>query len=100
MASTHATAGDFWRLAEEAERRGVRILVEPFSGERFATRATCDGQAGMPRGRRADRRGLARADRRQGCLRLPGQVADVVVQALDGHASTCRPWAGDAADAV
>jgi hypothetical protein len=37
MGTTVATPGDFWRLAEEAERRGVRILVEPISGEHFAT---------------------------------------------------------------
>ncbi len=37
MASTVATPTDFWRLAEEAEQRGIRILVEPISGEHFAT---------------------------------------------------------------
>ncbi|MDP9370200.1 MAG: hypothetical protein M3Q03_18335 [Chloroflexota bacterium] len=37
MASTVATPRDFWRLAAEAERRGIRILVEPISGEHFAT---------------------------------------------------------------
>ncbi len=37
MASTTAVPMDFWRLAEEAERRGIRILVEPISGEHFAT---------------------------------------------------------------
>ncbi len=37
MASTIATPTDFWRLAEEAEQREVRILVEPISGEHFAT---------------------------------------------------------------
>ena len=40
MATTVATARDFWRLAEEAERRGIRVLVEPISGEHFATSAT------------------------------------------------------------
>ena len=39
MATTVATPTDFWRLAEEAERRGIRILVEPLSGEHFATSA-------------------------------------------------------------
>ncbi len=39
MATTVATPTDFWRLAEEAERRGIRILVEPISGEHFATSA-------------------------------------------------------------
>ncbi len=37
MGSTVATPREFWRLAEEAERRGVRIFVEPISGEHFAT---------------------------------------------------------------
>ncbi|MDP9471000.1 MAG: hypothetical protein M3Q71_10090 [Chloroflexota bacterium] len=37
MASTVATPMDLWRLAEEAEQRGIRILVEPISGEHFAT---------------------------------------------------------------
>ncbi len=40
MASTVATPTDFWRLAEEAERRGIRILVEPISNEHFATSAS------------------------------------------------------------
>jgi len=40
MASTTATPRDFWRLAEEAERRGIRILIEPISGEHYATSAT------------------------------------------------------------
>jgi hypothetical protein len=40
MAGTTATPMDFWRLAEEAERRGIRILVEPISGEHYATSAT------------------------------------------------------------
>ncbi|MDP9357832.1 MAG: hypothetical protein M3R02_21600 [Chloroflexota bacterium] len=37
MSSTIASPGDFWRLAEEAEKRGITILVEPISGEHFAT---------------------------------------------------------------
>ncbi len=37
MGSTVATPHDFWRLAEEAEQRGITILVEPISGEHFAT---------------------------------------------------------------
>ncbi len=37
MASSVATPTDFWRLAEEAEQRGIKILVEPISGEHFAT---------------------------------------------------------------
>ncbi len=37
MGSTTARPTDFWRLAEEAEQRGVRIMVEPISGEHFAT---------------------------------------------------------------
>jgi hypothetical protein len=37
MATTVATPMDFWRLAEEGERRGIRVLVEPISGEHFAT---------------------------------------------------------------
>ena len=37
MASSVATPTDFWRLAEEAEQRGIQILVEPISGEHFAT---------------------------------------------------------------
>ncbi len=37
MASTPATPDDLWRLAEEAERRGIKILIEPISGEHFAT---------------------------------------------------------------
>ena len=37
MASSVATPTDFWRLAEEAEQRGIQILVEPISGEQFAT---------------------------------------------------------------
>ena len=40
MATTVATPLDFWRLAELAERRGIRILLEPISGEHFATSAT------------------------------------------------------------
>ncbi len=40
MASTTAVPMDFWRLAEEAERRGIRVLVEPISGEHFATSAS------------------------------------------------------------
>ncbi|MDP9472159.1 MAG: hypothetical protein M3Q71_16075 [Chloroflexota bacterium] len=40
MASTTAAPRDFWRLAEEAERRGIRILIEPISGEHFATSST------------------------------------------------------------
>ena len=40
MGSTVATPLDFWRLAEEAEHRGIRILVEPISGEHFATSAS------------------------------------------------------------
>ena len=28
---------DLWRLAEQAERNGIRILREPFSNEHFAT---------------------------------------------------------------
>ncbi len=40
MASTVATPMDLWRLADEAERRGIRILVEPISGEHFATSST------------------------------------------------------------
>ena len=31
------TPEDLWRLAGEAERRGIRILVEPISGDTFAT---------------------------------------------------------------
>ncbi len=42
MASTTAAPRDFWRLAEEAERRGIRILIEPISGEHFATSSTQD----------------------------------------------------------
>jgi hypothetical protein len=37
MATVTATPADLWRLADEAERRGVRILVEPISGDHFAT---------------------------------------------------------------
>ncbi|MDP9358713.1 MAG: hypothetical protein M3R02_26230 [Chloroflexota bacterium] len=37
MASAVATPTDFWRLADEAEQRGIKILVEPISGEHFAT---------------------------------------------------------------
>ncbi len=40
MASTIASPGDFWRLAEQAEQRGIRILVEPISREHFATSAS------------------------------------------------------------
>ncbi len=40
MANTRATALDFWRLAEQAERNGIRILVEPISQDHFATSAT------------------------------------------------------------
>jgi hypothetical protein len=35
-----APPADLWRLADLAEARGVRILVEPISGEHFATAAT------------------------------------------------------------
>ncbi len=37
MATSVATPTDFWRLAEEAEQRGIQILIEPVSGEHFAT---------------------------------------------------------------
>lgn len=40
MASVVAAPRDFWMLAEEAEKRGIRILVEPISGEHFATSAS------------------------------------------------------------
>jgi len=40
MASTRATPMDFARLADLAERRGVKVLVEPISGEHFATSAS------------------------------------------------------------
>ena len=36
MASTGVTPADLWRLAEEAERRGVRIFHEPISNEHYA----------------------------------------------------------------
>src|SRR5215210_7716078 len=35
-----ATPADLSRLADLAEERGIRILVEPISGEHFATSAT------------------------------------------------------------
>lgn len=34
------TPHDLWRLAEEAERRGIRIFVEPIVNEHFATSAS------------------------------------------------------------
>src|SRR5215217_4269641 len=34
-----ATPADLWRLAEQGERNGVRLLTEGLSGERFATSA-------------------------------------------------------------
>lgn len=37
---TNTTATDLWRLADEAERRKIRILIEPISGEHFATSAS------------------------------------------------------------
>ncbi len=37
MTSVVTRRVDLWRLAELAERRGIRILVEPISGEHFAT---------------------------------------------------------------
>ncbi len=37
MSNNGTTPDDLWRLASEAERRGIRILVEPISGEHFAT---------------------------------------------------------------
>ncbi|MDP9370030.1 MAG: hypothetical protein M3Q03_17460 [Chloroflexota bacterium] len=37
MIKAVTTPDDLWRLAGEAERRGIRILVEPISGEHFAT---------------------------------------------------------------
>lgn len=37
---TPATPDDFWRLAEEARRRGIWIYVEPTSGDHFATSAS------------------------------------------------------------
>ena len=40
MATTVASPLDFWRLAELAERRGIKIMVEPISGEHFATSAS------------------------------------------------------------
>jgi hypothetical protein len=40
--SAQATANDFWRLAEQADRNGIRIriLIEPCSGDHFATSAS------------------------------------------------------------
>jgi hypothetical protein len=40
MASRTATPQDLWRLAEQGERNGVKILVEPISGEHYATSGT------------------------------------------------------------
>ncbi len=40
MTSTTAVPQDFWRLAAEAEQRGIKILIEPISGEHFATSAS------------------------------------------------------------
>jgi hypothetical protein len=40
MEAAPATPSDFWRLADEARRRGVMILTEPSTSERFATSAT------------------------------------------------------------
>lgn len=37
MTNERTLATDLWRLAEEAERRGIRILVEAISGEHYAT---------------------------------------------------------------
>ena len=37
---TPATPDDFWRLAEEARRRGIWIYREPSSGDYFATSAS------------------------------------------------------------
>ncbi len=34
------TPADLHRLADRAERNGIRVLVEPISGEHFATSAT------------------------------------------------------------
>jgi hypothetical protein len=43
MGTTTTAAHDLWRLAAEAERRRIRILVEPISGEHFATSASDPG---------------------------------------------------------
>ncbi len=40
MTSARQLAEALWRLAEEAEQRGIKILVEPISGEHFATSAS------------------------------------------------------------
>ncbi len=40
MSSNPVQVADLWRLAEQAERNGIRILVEPISGEHFATSST------------------------------------------------------------
>ena|SRR5579884_3639172 len=37
------TPADLWRLAEQGERNGVRLLTECLSGERFATSASEPG---------------------------------------------------------
>jgi hypothetical protein len=37
MATEREMVAAFWRLAEQAERYGIRIMVEPLSGEHFAT---------------------------------------------------------------
>ncbi len=42
MTSVVTRPVDLWRLAELAERRGIRILVEPISGEHFATSGSKD----------------------------------------------------------
>ena len=44
MGTTAALARDLWRLAEQAERNGIRILVEPISCEHYATSASDSGR--------------------------------------------------------
>ena len=40
MATFEATAADFWRLAEEAKRRGLRVLHVPATNEAYVTSAS------------------------------------------------------------
>jgi hypothetical protein len=35
--ASERVAAALWRLAQEAEQRGIRIMVEPISGDHFAT---------------------------------------------------------------
>ncbi len=92
-------AEDLRRLADQGERNGCRILVEPISGEHFATSATSPilyrvGLAGCTcRGYQAWHRCQHFALYLSECGMLPDLEPDVVVD--EHHAPHCRTCRGE-----